>query len=79
LSHDEIIRLCGFLHVRTKKLICENEEEGGIYDKEFLIEALIQKFEKRMSQIDAINAMPLYPDEVIYNFILLYFIYMVFF
>ena len=79
LSHDEIIRLCGFLHIRTKKLISESEDDKGegnyLYDKEFLIEALVEKFEKRTSQIDAINAMPLYPDEVIRDSILLYNIY----
>ncbi|RHZ66997.1 hypothetical protein Glove_303g82 [Diversispora epigaea] len=58
LDHEEIIRLCKFLNIRYQKLVGE-----GVYDKEFLLEVLIGKFEKRISQIDKINSLPLYPDE----------------
>ncbi|KAG9303733.1 hypothetical protein G9A89_018630 [Geosiphon pyriformis] len=58
LSHDEIVRLCDLLHVRTRRLVGDN-----VYDKDFLLEVLISRFEKRKSQIDTINSMPLYPDE----------------
>lgn len=59
LTHEEIIRLCGFLNIRTNKLAGE-----GQYDKDFLVEVLVCKFEKRTSQIDLINSKPLYPYEV---------------
>ncbi|CAB4490265.1 intron-binding protein aquarius [Rhizophagus irregularis] len=58
LTHEEIIRLCGFLSIRTNKLVGERQ-----YDKDFLVEVLVCKFEKRTSQIDLINSKPLYPDE----------------
>jgi intron-binding protein aquarius len=59
LTYDEILRLCEFLNIRTNKLVGE-----GQYDKDFLVEVLICKFEKRTSQIDLINSKPIYPDEV---------------
>lgn len=61
LDNQTIIQLCDLLSIRTKKL--EDDELNEYYDKDFLIEVLIGKFEKRTSQIDAINALPLYPDE----------------
>ncbi|CAG8451805.1 2657_t:CDS:10 [Dentiscutata heterogama] len=61
LNHQTIIQLCDLLSIRTKKLA--DDELNEHYDKDFLIEVLIEKFEKRTSQIDAINALPLYPDE----------------
>jgi len=59
IDHPEIIKLCELLNIRTTRL-----NDNSPYDKDFLIEVLIGRFEKRTSQIDAINAMPLYPDEV---------------
>ncbi|CAG8690002.1 1367_t:CDS:10, partial [Gigaspora rosea] len=61
LDNQTIIQLCDLLSIRTKKL--DDDELNEYYDKDFLIEVLIGKFEKRTSQIDAINALPLYPDE----------------
>ncbi|CAG8640369.1 3664_t:CDS:10, partial [Ambispora leptoticha] len=58
LSYEELIRLCEHLNIRTQKLAGE-----GSYDKDFLVEVLITKYEKRKSQIDMINSTPLYPDE----------------
>ncbi|CAG8601288.1 9980_t:CDS:10 [Paraglomus brasilianum] len=58
IDHPEIIKLCELLNIRTTRL-----NDNSPYDKDFLIEVLIGRFEKRTSQIDAINAMPLYPDE----------------
>ncbi|CAG8455667.1 2479_t:CDS:10 [Acaulospora colombiana] len=58
LDIKEIIRLCELLNIRYNRL-----GDDGVYDKEFLLEVLIGKFEKRVSQIDAINSLPLYPDE----------------
>lgn len=60
LDDADLVKLCDHLGMRSNVLI----EFKGIDKREVLLEALTQMFEKRTSQIEAINAMPLYPDEV---------------
>ncbi|ORX76621.1 hypothetical protein K493DRAFT_108639 [Basidiobolus meristosporus CBS 931.73] len=59
LSDEELIRLCQILGLRTQKV----NKDGENVSRKFLIEILVSRYEKRTSQIDAVNAMPLYPDE----------------
>ena len=42
----------------------EDEPAGVGQTKEYLLEVLVSAFEKKLSQFDAINDMPLYPNEV---------------
>ena len=37
--------------------------DGPLLDRQFLLEVLLQHHEKRQSQLDELNALPLYPDE----------------
>ncbi|KAL1258409.1 hypothetical protein QQF64_011653, partial [Cirrhinus molitorella] len=39
--------------------------EDTSYDKEFLLELLVSRHERRISQIEQLNQMPLYPTEII--------------
>ncbi|KAJ3027064.1 hypothetical protein HDV00_011403, partial [Rhizophlyctis rosea] len=59
-ADDHVIRgLCEELGIRTTHV-----EEGSVkYEKEFLIELLIDMLKKRRSHIEQINSLPLYPDE----------------
>ncbi|KAJ3152646.1 hypothetical protein HDU89_001339 [Geranomyces variabilis] len=50
-----LCELCGF---RTRDL--DDEQD---FEKEFLLELLVSIYEKRPSQLESINNMPLYPDE----------------
>ncbi|KAG0240897.1 hypothetical protein BGW41_006553 [Actinomortierella wolfii] len=58
LSDERLKHLCHLLHMRTRQLVHDSPSS-----RELLTECLLLKFEKRHSQIDRINAMPLYPDE----------------
>ncbi|EDV21748.1 uncharacterized protein TRIADDRAFT_30088, partial [Trichoplax adhaerens] len=46
-------------------LVPKPEKDDEQYSKKYLIELLIYKYERRLSQLDAINDMPLYPTEEI--------------
>ncbi|KAF9438957.1 hypothetical protein BGZ76_002620 [Entomortierella beljakovae] len=59
LSREQLVQLCTLLNVRTTKITDPSEELSA----EMLLEVLYMQFEKRHSQIDRINALPLYPDE----------------
>ncbi|KAK4517155.1 uncharacterized protein ATC70_000486 [Mucor velutinosus] len=59
LSEDVLTRLCNLLNLRSAPL----DITIGIDTKEFLINVLISKYQKRASQIESINNQPLYPDE----------------
>ncbi|GAN09003.1 intron-binding protein aquarius [Mucor ambiguus] len=59
LSNDVLARLCNLLNLRSAPL----DITIGIDTKEFLINVLISKYQKRVSQIETINSQPLYPDE----------------
>ncbi|KAI8907762.1 hypothetical protein DFJ77DRAFT_475234 [Powellomyces hirtus] len=50
--------LCEKVGIRTTDI-----QSNGAFEKGFLVELLISTFERRRSQKDAINALPLYPDE----------------
>ncbi|KAF7727161.1 hypothetical protein EC973_007936 [Apophysomyces ossiformis] len=61
LSLAELARLCDAVNLRSELLV---EDIKSLVDaKQLLLEVLIAKFEKRASQIEKINALPLYPDE----------------
>lgn len=38
-------------------------EAASLYPKQFLLELLVTRHEKRLSQLDKLNEMPLYPTE----------------
>lgn len=59
LSEDVLTRLCNLLDLRSAPL----DITIGIDTKEFLINVLVSKYQKRASQIENINKQPLYPDE----------------
>ncbi|RUP52308.1 hypothetical protein BC936DRAFT_148195 [Jimgerdemannia flammicorona] len=59
LDDGDLVKLCDHLGIRSDLLV----DVQGVDKRELLVEGLVQKFEKRTSQIEAINAMPLYPDE----------------
>ncbi|KAG0254200.1 hypothetical protein DFQ27_006997 [Actinomortierella ambigua] len=58
LSDERLKHLCHLFHIRTQQLI-----HTASNSRDLLTECLLLKFEKRHSQIDRINSMPLYPDE----------------
>lgn len=62
VSVDNLAALCEAVDIRSEPIVEDLKEQ--IDRKQFLIENLIAKYEKRVSQIEKINAMPLYPDEV---------------
>lgn len=41
----------------------QHTPEGASYPRRLLLEILVEHHEKRRSQLDAVNHMPLYPDE----------------
>ena len=45
------------------RLVAEDDPWAG--DQEFLIEVIVSKYERRKSQTDTVNAMPLYPTEAV--------------
>ncbi|TPX64939.1 hypothetical protein SpCBS45565_g05517 [Spizellomyces sp. 'palustris'] len=60
---EETLRsFCSEIGIRTRRVELESDD-APFYDKAFLIEILIAMYEKRPSQIELINALPLYPDE----------------
>ncbi|KAI8352959.1 P-loop containing nucleoside triphosphate hydrolase protein [Mortierella sp. GBAus27b] len=59
LTQEELVQLCQLLHIRTSKLTDPSIQ----HSRHVLLELLLLQFEKRHSQIDRINALPLYPDE----------------
>ena len=44
---------------------CDAKNASASYDRDFLVELLISRHEKRESQLQEINEMPLYPTEEI--------------
>jgi len=55
--YPKLTRLCAF------RLVAEDDPWAE--DPEFLIEVVVSKYERRKSQTDTVNAMPLYPTEAI--------------
>lgn len=58
LEDEELQKLCHLMHLLPK----EDERET---DRKFLIEIILWKYQRRISQLEAINRMPLYPVETI--------------
>lgn len=58
LSDPDITRLCQLLHLIPK-------EDENVTDRKYLIEVILWKYQRRISQLEAINRMPLYPTELI--------------
>jgi len=59
LSDEQLAAFCTHLNLRNEGI------DSVKYSREFIIEILVSRFEKKTSQLDAINNMPLYPDELI--------------
>ena len=59
MSLGELTNLCNLLHLLSKS------PDHLHKDKNFLIDLMIAKYERRPSQLEAINRMPLYPTETI--------------
>ncbi|KAI8576105.1 hypothetical protein K450DRAFT_258492 [Umbelopsis ramanniana AG] len=64
LSTDDLVKLCDALHIRTDLILdAATLQEADVDVRDVLLESLVTKFVKRESQIDKINATPLYPNE----------------
>ncbi|KAI7863636.1 P-loop containing nucleoside triphosphate hydrolase protein [Spinellus fusiger] len=61
LSTDVLSQLCTAVDIRNDLVI--QSIAPFVDHKELLLESLIAKYEKRLSQIEKINGLPLYPDE----------------
>jgi intron-binding protein aquarius len=59
LSEETLVKLCNSLGIRTAPL----DITIDVDTKDFLINVLVTKYQKRESQIKKINNQPLYPDE----------------
>ncbi|KAG0022270.1 hypothetical protein BGZ81_008612 [Podila clonocystis] len=59
LTSEQLIELCTLLNIRTTKIT----DSAVPLERDMLQEVLLLRFEKRHSQIERINALPLYPDE----------------
>ncbi|KAF9315831.1 hypothetical protein BG003_002627 [Podila horticola] len=59
LTSEQLIELCTLLNIRTIKIT----DSSVPLERDMLQEVLLLRFEKRHSQIERINALPLYPDE----------------
>ncbi|CAO3585639.1 unnamed protein product [Absidia cylindrospora] len=56
---DDLARLCDSLNIRGSPVV-----KNDIVDKKtLLVESLVDKYQKRVSQIEKVNSSPLYPDE----------------
>ena len=51
------------MHNEDKDIKEITDKENDVYRTEFLLELLISRHEKRPSQLEALNEMPLYPTE----------------
>lgn len=58
LDDEQLNKMCNLLHLLPK------QDESRV-DRSFLTEVLLWKFQRRLSQLEAINRMPLYPTEKI--------------
>lgn len=63
LDEAALRALCEEVGIRTRTMTADREEEG-YFDQQFLTKVLVATYEKRHSQVEAINSLPLYPDEV---------------
>jgi intron-binding protein aquarius len=60
LSDERLRELCVLLN-----LLPDSPPDGKMEPREFMMEIIIFKHERRISQLDAINEMPLYPSETL--------------
>ncbi|CAL4185042.1 unnamed protein product [Meganyctiphanes norvegica] len=58
LENEHLLKMCNLLHLLSK-------EDENRTDSRFLKEVLLWKYQRRLSQLEAINRMPLYPTEKI--------------
>lgn len=58
LSEEKLAHLCTLLSIRSTGV------NGAPYPKDFVLDLIADKFERKTSQLDAINNLPLYPTEV---------------
>ena len=59
---EKLVEICDAIHIRSRPT---SDAIGSQIDaKKFLLESVIAKYEKRISQVERINSLPLYPDEV---------------
>jgi len=58
LTEDKLRQLCSHLAIRSTGV------DGAPYSSDFLLGLIAEKHEKKVSQLDAINNLPLYPTEV---------------
>ena len=56
VENDDLLRLCNFLHILP-------EDDNLKSDRKYLCSLLVWKYQRRQSQLEAINRMPLYPTE----------------
>lgn len=54
-----LARLADAVNIRSQPIV-----NVGLDTKQYLLECLVAKYEKRPSQVEKVNAMPLYPNEV---------------
>ncbi len=59
LSEETLTKLCNALNIRSIPL----DVSIDVDTKDYLMNVLITKYQKRASQIKEINSQPLYPDE----------------
>eukprot|EP00002_Diphylleia_rotans_P007289 TRINITY_DN1680_c0_g1_i2.p1 TRINITY_DN1680_c0_g1~~TRINITY_DN1680_c0_g1_i2.p1 ORF type:complete len:1430 (+),score=347.90 TRINITY_DN1680_c0_g1_i2:54-4343(+) len=57
LSHEDMVRL------GDRLMLLGKADEAEKLPRDILLEIIVSRHEKRMSQIETINEMPLYPDE----------------
>ena len=58
LPEEKLSKLCSLLSVRDTGV------DGVLYKKDFILEIIAEKYEKKTSQLDSINNLALYPTEV---------------
>lgn len=61
---DDLVRICDSLYIRGSPIFESLVTNGLVDKKKLLLESLVDKYQKRISQIEKINSSPLYPDEV---------------
>ncbi|KAI8086379.1 P-loop containing nucleoside triphosphate hydrolase protein [Halteromyces radiatus] len=62
-SVDDLSRICDSLNIRGQPIVDSLITDGLVDKKDLLIESLVDKYQKRTSQIEKVNSSPLYPDE----------------
>lgn len=58
LEDPDVLKLCQLLNVLPR-------EDESVTDRKYLTEVILWKYQRRISQLEAINRMPLYPTEQI--------------